>query len=192
MTADMQIDSYLTALRFHLGPLTIAEREEIVREIGAHVRDSAEESGASVDTILARLGPAEELAAQYRDGLLIRKATRSNSPLMLLRAALRLATKGIFGTFVLFLGLFGYLTGGSMVLAALVKPIFPAHTGVWLQDGVLVSAGIFVFGQSSLSHEVLGLWLIPIGLTAGSLLLFFTNFAIRRSLRVSQRWQARL
>ena len=58
MTAEMQIDSYLTALRLHLGPLTIAEREEIVREIGAHVRDSAEETGASIETVLARLGPA--------------------------------------------------------------------------------------------------------------------------------------
>jgi hypothetical protein len=46
MTPEMQIDSYLTALRLHLGPLTIAEREEIVREITAHIRDSAEEPRA--------------------------------------------------------------------------------------------------------------------------------------------------
>ena len=90
MNQDMQIEGYLTALRLHLGPLTIAEREEIVREIGAHVRDSAEESGASIESVLARLGPAEELATQYRDGLLIRKASRSISPVLLLRASVRL------------------------------------------------------------------------------------------------------
>jgi uncharacterized membrane protein len=61
MTAETQIDSYLTALRLHLGSLTIVEREEIVREIGAHVRDSAEEYGATVETVLARLGPAKSL-----------------------------------------------------------------------------------------------------------------------------------
>ena len=60
MTTEIQIDSYLTALRLHLGPLTIAEREEIIREINAHIRDSAEETGVSVETVLARLGPAEE------------------------------------------------------------------------------------------------------------------------------------
>src|ERR1035438_3624083 len=103
MTTEMQIDNYLTTLRLHLGPLTIAEREEIVREIAAHIRDSAEESGATVETVLARLGPAEELAAQYRDGLLIRKASRSISPLVLLRAPLRLATKSISGSAVFFL-----------------------------------------------------------------------------------------
>ena len=53
MTTELQIDNYLTALRLHLGPLTIAEREEIVREITAHIRDSAEVSGASVETVLA-------------------------------------------------------------------------------------------------------------------------------------------
>ena len=109
MTAETQIDSYLTALRTHLDTLTIAQREEIVREIAAHIRDSAEESGASVESVLARLGPAEELAAQYRDGLLIRQASRSNSPVVLLRATLRLATKGVFGILVFFLGLFGLL-----------------------------------------------------------------------------------
>ena len=122
MTAEMQLDSYLTALRAHLGPLTIAEREEIVREIAAHVRDSAEETGASVETVLARLGPAEELAAQYRDGFLIRQASRSISPVKLLRATLRLATKGVFGIVVFFLAIIGYSMGAGLVLTALVKP----------------------------------------------------------------------
>ena len=69
MTAEKQIDSYLNALRIHLGSVTVAEREEIVREINAHIRDSVEESGASIESVLARLGPAKDLAAQYRDGL---------------------------------------------------------------------------------------------------------------------------
>ena len=84
MTQEMQIESYLTALRYHLGPLTIGEREEIVLEISAHIRDSAEEPGASIASVLAGLGPADKLAAQYRDGLLIRQASRSISPLLLL------------------------------------------------------------------------------------------------------------
>lgn len=42
MTSEMQIGNYLNTLRSYLGPLTITEREEIVREISAHVRDSAE------------------------------------------------------------------------------------------------------------------------------------------------------
>ncbi|MDR3750059.1 MAG: DUF1700 domain-containing protein [Terracidiphilus sp.] len=193
MTAETQMESYLTELRLHLGSLTIAEREEIVREIVAHVRDSAEESGASVETVLVRLGPAKDLAAQYRDGLLIRRASRSNSPLVLLRGALRLATKGVFGILVFFVGLFGYAMGGGLVLTALVKPILPANTGVWFDgSGHFKSSGVLFPPPGSSAHEVLGMWFIPIALTVGSLLLLFTNWAIRTALRLSQRWQSRL
>jgi uncharacterized membrane protein len=192
MNPEMPIESYLTTLRLHLGPLTLAEREEIVREIAAHVRDSAEESGASVESVLARLGPAEELAAQYRDGLLIRQASRSFSPLVLLRATLRLATKGISGIVVFSCGVFGYSMGGGLVLTALLKPIFPANTGVWFNDEQLVSSGVLFPAPAPPAHEILGMWYIPLALTAGSLLLLLTTFAIRRSLRVSQRLQSLL
>ena len=192
MTAETQIDSYLTALRLHLGPLTIAEREEIVREINAHIRDSAEESGATVETVLARLGPVEELAEQYRDGLLIRKASRSISPIVLLRAALRMTTKGVFGIFVFTCGLFGYSFGVGFLVVAFAKIIAPAHTGAWVQDGQLVAAGAFEYGLPPLAHEVLGIWIIPLGLTLGSLLLLLTNYLIRKSLRLSQSWQSKL
>ncbi len=193
MTTEIQIDSYLTALRLHLGPLTIAEREEIVREIGAHVRDSAEESGASTESVLARLGPAEELAAQYRDGLLIRRASHSNSPVLLLRASVRLATKGVFGVLVFFVGLFGYAMGGGLVLTALLKPILPGNTGLWLDaSGHYVSSGVLFPPPGSPAHEALGFWYIPLALTAGSLTLLATTWTIRRSLQTSQHWQAKV
>ena len=192
MTAEMQIDSYLTDLRLHLGPLTIAERDEIVREIFAHVRDSAEQTGTSVEAVLARMGPAEELAAQYRDGLLISQASRSLSPLVLLRAALRLATKGVFGIAVFFLGLLGYAMGGGLVLTALIKPILPANTGLWVENGHLTNSGVLFPPPAPPQHEILGLLYIPLALTAGSLALLFTTWTIRRSLRLSQHWQSQL
>lgn len=191
MNLEAQIDEYLASLRSHLGPMTIGEREEIVREIGAHIRDSAEETGASVADVLARLGPAEALAAQYQEGLLIRRASRSVSPLLLLRGALRLATKGASGIVVFFVGLFGYAIGGGLVLTALVKPILPANTGVWFKDGEFASSGV-LFPPAPPAHEVLGLWYIPFALTVGSLILLLTMFIIRTSLRASQRWQWRL
>jgi uncharacterized membrane protein len=193
MTADVNVERYMTTLRLHLGPLTIGEREEIVREIGAHVRDSAEESGATVETVLAHLGPAEALAAQYRDGLLITQASRSFSPLVLLRGALRLATRGVFGILVFFVGLIGYAMGGGLVLTAFIKPILPAHTGVWFDgSGHFMSSGVLFPPPGSSAHEVLGMWFIPIALTVGSLTLLFTTWATRAALRVSQSWQSKL
>jgi uncharacterized membrane protein len=192
MTTEKQLDNYLNILRIHLGPLTLAEREEIVREIGAHVRDSAEETGGAVGTVLERLGPAEELARQYRDGLLISQASRSFSPLVLLRATLRLATKGVFGIAVFFLGVFGYAFGGGLAMTALIKPILPGNTGVWVENGHLVSSGVLFPPPGAPAHEVMGLWYIVAALVVGSVLLLLTTWAIRNALRISQRWQARL
>lgn len=193
MTDDRQIDTYIDSLRTHLGPIGLAEREEIVREIAAHIRDSAEGANGGVESVLARLGPAAELAAQYRDGMLIRQASRSISPLVLLRGALRLATKGVFGILVFFLGMFGYLIGGGLVLTALLKPIFPANTGMWLIDGHLVAFGTQFFAPQTPAHEVLGLLnYILLGLSLGSLILLLTTFTIRNSLRLSRHWQAKL
>jgi uncharacterized membrane protein len=192
MTAETQIDSYLTALRTHLDTLTIAQRGEIVREIAAHIRDSAEESGASVESVLARLGPAEELAAQYRDGLLIRQASRSNSPVVLLRATLRLATKGVFGILVFFLGLFGYMMGGGFLLTAVLKVFFPANAGMWFKDGYFLFWGASNTPPGPPAYEVLGFWCIPLSLFVGSLILVLTTAAIRACLRLSQSWQSKL
>ncbi|MGA2085894.1 MAG: hypothetical protein ABSG60_10280 [Terracidiphilus sp.] len=192
MTTETQIENYLTALRLHLGPLTIAEREEIVREINAHIRDSAEEPGASVESVLARLGPAEELAAQYREGFLIRQASRSISPIVLLRGTLRLATKGVFGILVFFLGLFGYMIGGGFFLTAVIKVIFPANAGMWFKNGYFLFWGASNVPPGPPAYEVLGWWCVPLALFTGSLILVLTTAVIRASLRVSQDWQSKL
>ncbi len=136
--------------------------------------------------------PPSSWPLEYRDGLLIRSASRSISPLKLMRGALRLATKGAFGVIVFFVGMLGYAMGGGMVLSGMIKPIFPAHTGMWLRDGQLVAFGTQFPRIGPPAHEVLGMWYIPLMLTAGSLTLLATTFLIRTSLRVSQRWQAKL
>lgn len=192
MIQTLEMDTYMSVLRSHLGPMTLAEREEILREIGAHIRDSVEQDGAPLETVLQRLGPAEALAAQYRDGLLIRKASRSVSPLLLLRASLRLATKGVSGIMVFFVAMFGYLIGGGLVLSAFAKGIFPAHTGVWVSNGEFIASGTQWYIPQLPAHEVAGWWYLPVALTAGSLLILLTTFIIRTSLRLSQTVQARL
>jgi uncharacterized membrane protein len=185
------MDAYLNTLRANLAPMTLGEREEIVREIAAHIRDSAEQSGENVATVLARLGPAEALAAQYREGQLIRRASRSISPLLLMRGAGRLATKGAFGVLVFFVGMFGYAIGGGCVVTALLKPIFPANTGVWVRDGHFASSGT-IFPAPAGAHEMLGMAYIPVFLVIGSLTLLATGALIRAALRTSQRFQGAL
>ena len=186
MTQTMEFETYMSSLRSHLGPMTLGQREEILREIGAHIRDSIEQGGSSLEAVITRLGPAEELAAQYRDGLLIRRASRSISPLLLLRAALRLATKGISGIVVFFAAIIGYCIGGGFVLSSFAKCIFPAHTGMWVRDGRIIFSGTQLHIPTPPAHEIAGWWYVPVTLVLGSLLILLTTFVIQRSLRISQ------
>ena len=77
MIAVGQMEGYLSSLRAHLGPMTLREREEILREIEAHIRDAEEERPGNLEEVLSRLGTPEALAREYRDGMLIRRASRS-------------------------------------------------------------------------------------------------------------------
>jgi hypothetical protein len=191
MIAELEMQAYLTTLRTYLAPMTLGEREEIVLEIEAHIRDSAEQRDASVEEVLARLGPAEELAAQYRDGALIRRASRSFSPVMLLRGALRLATKSAAGVFVALAGMFGYTLGAAMVLSGMLKPIFPRHTGVWFREGHFLASGTQLYPPGPPAHEVLGDWYILVMVVLGSLTLLATMTMIRAALRWSKAAQMR-
>ncbi|HSY37630.1 MAG TPA: DUF1700 domain-containing protein [Acidobacteriaceae bacterium] len=185
------IEAYLADLRTQLAPLPLAEREEILREISAHIRDSVE-TGAPVHTVLAGLGTPAQLAAEYRDGELIRAASRSLSPIKLLRATLRLATKGVTGIVVFFAAIFGYAFGVGLFLTGILKAIFPAYTGVWVANGHLVNAGTQGFIPQSPTHEILGGWYMPLAFFIGASLTLLTTLAIRAFLRLSQRVQRSL
>jgi uncharacterized membrane protein len=189
---DLQIAAYLSSLGSHLTPVTIAEREDILREIGAHIRDSVE-SGTPLETVLARLGTPQDLAAQYRDGALIREASRSLSPVLLLRATLRVATKGAVGT-VMFLAAFaGYTVSLSLFLMGVLKPFMPASVGLWIKRSVTTTttsasdpAVTFGITSHSAPHEILGWWAIPIGILGGIAIFAMTTFAVRAFLRFSR------
>jgi hypothetical protein len=186
-STELQIDNYLRKLRDCLPNMSVADREEVVKEISVHIRECAEQQNNDIDSILGRLGSAEELAEQYGQNLLVRHASRSISPLLILRATLELAKRGTEG-FVLFLvAVTGYALGGGLMLTAILKPVFPHQTGLW------VGPGIFDFGvheppYSGPVREVLGWWYIPVALFLGSVFLWLTTYGMRRFLK---RWKHR-
>jgi uncharacterized membrane protein len=187
MTLDSQINDYLAQLRKSLSGMTISEREDIVEEIRMHIRERLSDSQTGVDSVLAGLGAAEELAQQYRTGMLVQRAQTSISPLVILRAALRWATMGVEGFLVFCIALVGYATGVVFLLLALMKPILPAYTGFWVgpnQASFSIRMGGTMTNPASPVHEVLGWWLIPVCLVLGSLSLALTTkllqFLMRR------------
>jgi uncharacterized membrane protein len=182
MTNDNRIDKYLEKLRAALKGMTLAEREDIIDEIHMHIRERAGEELAGVEIVLAGLGPAEKLAEQYRTGLLLQHARRSISPLVILRATMRWARTGVEGFAVFLIALLGYAAGVGFLVLALLKPIFPDRTGLWVGPGVFeftFRMGLKPSYYTSSVHEVLGWWFLPVCLIIGSLSMLATTKAIQ-------------
>jgi uncharacterized membrane protein len=186
MTTELQVNDYLAQLRACLIGMTLAEREDIVQEIQMHIRERSSDPQTSIEQILAGLGPADELAQQYRTGLLVQKARHSISPVPILRATLRWATTGVEGFIVFMIAITGYLMGGGFLLLALIKPFFPQYTGLWVGPGEFSFSfrlGATMTNPASPVHEILGWWLIPVCLVLGSLSLAATTKLIQFLLR---------
>jgi len=92
------INQYLAELRKALSGMTVSEREEIVDEIRTHIAERSAQPGITVEEVLRRLGPAEEIARDYTNGALLRRANRSRSPWFILRASYRWAKTGVQGS----------------------------------------------------------------------------------------------
>ncbi len=185
------VEQYLASLRLQLRRMTLAEREDIVREIRGHIREGACEPGASTGSILERLGPPEQLARLYCDGALLTAARDSTSPLLLLQAALRLATCGVAGATVLLVALFGYAFTAGLVITAFLKVLFPAHVGAWISNGQLLASGLLTTPPAG-AQEVLGWNYTPAALITAGVLLVVTQEIIRFALNTSERLQGRM
>jgi len=193
MTNDPRVDDYLARLRKALTGMSLSEREDIVEEIRMHIRERAGDSPSSIGEVLAGLGPAAELAEQYRTGLLLQKARRSVSPLLILRAAMRWALTGVEGMVVFLVAIVGYLTGVAFLLLALLKPLFPQRTGLWVGPGAFeftVRMGALPVSTPAL-HEVLGWWFMPVCAVLGSFALIGTTKLIQILMR-RFRWRTPL
>ncbi len=186
------VERYLETLRRALGGLPAAERDEIVLEMRTHLLERIEDAAdpGTVDAVLAAVGDPKELAAQYRTQTMLRRAAASRSPILLLRTTLRWATTGVAGIFAFLLAVAGYGTALVFYLSALMKPFFPARIGLWLGPGSALTFGYWngglpaeAFGTALGSpgfcvlckvgpsaeplRELLGVWLIPIGIVSG-------------------------
>lgn len=183
------VTDYLISLRSSLEGLPHLERDEIVSEINAHIRDSLEQ-GLSIEQILSKLGGAKELGAQYRGIRWAEAVSQARSPWSMLRSVFGLARTSTIGAGCFLLALIGYVSGAALVVTALLKPFFPEQMGLWVGPGVFnfgfhepgrFGGGVgIVLLTGSPAHEVLGRWYIPVTCVLGAFLIWGTTNLLRR------------
>jgi hypothetical protein len=190
VTADAQhrIDAYLARLRSRLRGLDEQDIRDIVEELRSHILDKTDVAGEEgsvdkVDQTLDALGSPEQLAGEYLTDNQLARAEVSRSPARILGVLFRWASLSMAGFLVFLCSILGYFLGLVFVLCALLKPIHPQTAGLWIYptggEGATISLRLG-FGSPPLDGtDVLGWWIVPIGLVVGSgLVMLTTRFAL--------------
>jgi hypothetical protein len=195
-SAQKKINKYLQRLAAALRTLPSDQASDIVEELRGHIAEKAGASGditpAVVDSILANLGGPEDLASLYLTDDLRMRALASRSPVLILSSLFRWASISFAGFFVLIGSLLGYFLAASAIACALLKPFHPLTAGLWLIPAGADYEISLRLGFGSVppgGRDLLGWWIVPIGLVVGLGLFLITArfglWSIRRLRRSS-------
>ena len=180
--AHQKIEAYLGRLRQLLRGMNSEDANEIVEELRSHLAEKAAANGqitaAGVDAALILLGAPEELATQYTTDALLARAEVSRSPLRILESLFRWASLSVAGFLVLLTSIVGYFLGGALMLCAVLKTIHPQSGGLWaFPNGADTEFSLRLgFGTPPPGgRDLLGWWIVPVGLIVGCGLVILTT-----------------
>lgn len=180
---DEQIENYLSRLALAMANTSAEDKQDIVREIRAHIADSVVGSSdpqSAVERVLGLLGTPEQLARRYRTECQLRRASRSFSPWLLLRTCSNWAKTGVKGTLAFLIALFGYAMALGLTISIFVKPFMPSRMGLWIgPEGFNVG----IPSHPEAMHELLGNYFIPVIAAAAFAFAIGTTHALRWMIR---------
>ena len=180
---DEQVENYLSRLEMAMAKTSAEDKQDIVREIRAHIADSVVGSGdrrAAVDRVLGLLGTPEQLALRYSTECQLMRASRSFSPWLLLRTSWTWAKTGVKGTLAFLIALFGYTTALVLTISLFVKTFMPSRMGLWIgPEGFNVGMPT----HPEMMHELLGKYFIPVIAMAAFAFAIGTTHALRWMIR---------
>ena len=198
--AQLKIEEYLSELRSRLRGLGERQVSEIIAELRSHIAERAAPGGEltvdGVSAALRALGSSAELARQYAADEVLAAVEISRSPLRLLDSLFAWATMSVAGSLVLMGAITGYFLGLIFLAVAFLKPFHPATAGLWaLRDGTgdpQFSLRMGFGAAPSNGQEVLGWWIVPLGILLGCGLVMLTSRFSIWCVRMYRRSRARL
>ena len=188
------LETYLTQVQRYLTGLPDAEAREVIAELRSHVLDKVDGvvTPQRVEAAIAELGTPKEVARVNVTERVVAHIEAHRSPLSVLRGVVRLAGLSAYGFFAFLVSFTGYAMAAALLITAAVKPFWREHAGLWLVPDPKDNWS-FSLGVSDVPHgrELLGWWIIPIGIGVGLLLGWLTwrfgIFSVRYMRRSAQR-----
>jgi len=176
-----QLETWLRDVRKGLSGLPRPEIEETLQELRSHVLDRLGSGDAGLDDVLASLGNPREVA---RLNLQARAAAPDNDRNTVVSRLQAMARLGWGGARVFLASAVGYGLALYCLVLATAKIVAPARYGLWrLADprGDL-SVSLGRYAPHAGAHDMLGFWLVPIGVAVGALSAWLTYRFDRRAL----------
>lgn len=177
------IEDWLRRLKWALASMPSPEREDIVEETRAHIKDRVD-GGQPPAEVLAQFGEPGAYAASFLEEMELEGVLAKPRFAALLGTIARRAHKSLVAAVAFFVVIFLGGTAGGTVVTAIWKIFDPAHAGLWAGNGN------FFFGTTndpSRMHELLGNWIYPVSLliialcwVLGRLVLIWAVRTIRR------------
>ncbi|HEY8004903.1 MAG TPA: hypothetical protein VIE16_11780 [Phenylobacterium sp.] len=190
------LDTYLAQVHRHLGGLPEPDVRETLAELRSHVLDkvAGNLSVQSIETAIAALGSPREVARVNVTERVAAELETNRSPWRVIRAIGRLASLSVYGLFAFLVSFVGYAAAAAFLITAAVKPFAWQRAGLWRTspgpDSYSMSWALGVTDKPHAGQEILGGWIIPIGLAAGLLLGWLTwrfgIFSVRRMRRTAR------
>jgi len=191
------LDCYLDQVRRYLKPLPKSEIDEIIAELRSHVLDKlgGQQTPNQVEAAIAALGSPREVARFNLTERVNAEVEEDRSPLTVLRGIVRLAGLSLYGAFAGLVSFAGYGIAASFLITAAVKPFARSNAGLWRTredgDSYSLALGVMSHARAHQGHELLGWWIIPIGVAVGLILGWLTwrfgLFSVRLMRRSARR-----
>lgn len=173
MSLDHPVASrYLDSLNASLSSLSPVDRQEIVAEIGQHIRDSVA-SGKPLDEVLVSLGPVEQLARAYQVELLVNPRQVGHGWMSRGISLLGLVIMGSLPTFLITVVL------GAVGFSFSISGIAVFSACLFLLMGGVLPPGVHVEGD-----PWLGIAIGPLLTAGGALCLWLLYHYIRFVIRL--------
>jgi hypothetical protein len=195
--AQAHLDTYLAQVHRHLKGLPDAEVRETLAELRSHVLDKVvgDMSVARVEAAIAELGSPRDVARLNVTERVAAELETNRSPWRVIRGVGRLAFLSLYGFFAFLVSFAGYALAAGFLITAALKPFAWNSAGLWRTphgpDNTNFSWALGVMGEPHSGQELLGGWIIPIGVVAGLLFGWLTwrfgIFSVRRMRRTAQR-----
>jgi hypothetical protein len=188
------LETYLGAVAAELGALPTPEIEEIVRELRSHAleRLQGERDEESVRRTLARLGDSRAIAMEHLEarsslreiGRAVPEVAGGHAQRILGRARATVRASGLVLGSVL-----SYGFAGCWLYTALAKPFHPARVGLWLLPDASgdLNLSLGSHGAGDVGRDLLGWWIVPLGLALAAALGWLTWRWNRRQIH---RWRS--